>query len=87
MHSCTVCSNYPLPISLFIKVGYYFYHAPESTCMVCNANGLVISYFLVTFSRPRLAFRGYEVETIVLQDTSASISAYTKWVMLQLTVD
>ena len=32
--------------------------------MVCNANGLVISYFLVTFSRPWLALRGYEFEAI-----------------------
>ena len=45
MHSCIVCSNYPLSISLFIKVGYYFNHEPESTYMVCNVNGLVISFF------------------------------------------
>ena len=43
----------------FIKVGDYFYHAPESTYMVCNANGLVISYFFSYFfsssgSSPRL---------------------------------
>ena len=74
MHSCTICSNYPLPILLFVKVGYYFYHGPESTYMACNADGLVVSYFLVAVSRPWLALRGYEVETIVLQDTPASIS-------------
>ena len=59
MHSCTVCSNYPLSILFFIKVGYYFNYEPESTCMVCNASDLVISYclFLKHEKSPNLTYQ------------------------------
>ena len=64
MHSCIVYSTYPCPISLFVKVKSYFYHAPEGTYMACNVGGLVISCFFSHFSSslgssPRLWGRNY----------------------------